>query len=65
MLTTNLKLADKYNYLSEKFTKAYHFLRTEDLEALPVGITEIDGNEVFANVQEYHDAVGRVCVRSA
>jgi len=53
MLTTNLKLADKYNYLSEKFTKAYHFLRTEDLEALPVGITEIDGNEVFANVQEY------------
>ena len=48
MLTTNLKLADKYNYLSEKFTKAYHFLRTEDLEALPVGITQIDGNEVFA-----------------
>ena len=53
MLTTTLKLADKYDYLSEKFAKAYHFLRTEDLEALPVGITQIDGNEVFANVQEY------------
>ena len=53
MLTTTLKLADKYDYLSEKFAKAYHFLRTEDLEALPVGNAEIDGKEVFANVQEY------------
>lgn len=53
MLTTTLKLTDKYDYLSEKFAKAYRFLRTEDLEALPVGITEIDGSEIFANVQEY------------
>lgn len=53
MLTTNLKLADKYNYLSEKFIKAYQFLRTEELDALPVGITEIEGKEIFANVQEY------------
>lgn len=53
MLTTDLRLADKYDYLSEKFIKAYQFLRTEDLEALPIGITEIDGKEIFANVQEY------------
>lgn len=53
MLTTNLKLADKYDYLSEKFIKAFQFLRTEDLDALPVGITEIEGKEIFANVQEY------------
>ncbi len=53
MLTTTLKLADQYDYLSEKFAKAYHFLRTENLESLPVGNTEIDGKEVFANVQEY------------
>lgn len=53
MLTTNLSLADKYDYLSEKFRKAYKFLRTKDLDALPEGITEIDGKEIFANVQEY------------
>jgi len=53
MLTTNLKLADKYDYLSEKLKKAYEFLRTEDLAGLPTGIVEIDGNEIFANVQEY------------
>lgn len=53
MLTTNLRLADKYDYLSEKFIKAFQFLRTENLDALPVGITEIDGTEIFANVQEY------------
>lgn len=53
MLTTNLGLADQYDYLSEKFKKAYHFLRTEDLNALPLGVTEIEGKEIFANVQEY------------
>lgn len=53
MLTTGLKLADRYDYLSERFKKAYGFLRTADLAALPAGITEIDGKEVFANVQEY------------
>lgn len=53
MLTTNLKLADKYDYLSEKFARAYEFLRTKDLSTLPIGITEIDGTDIFANVQEY------------
>lgn len=53
MLTTNLRLADKYNFLSEKFVKAFQFLRTEDLNALPLGVTEIEGKEIFANVQEY------------
>lgn len=53
MLTSHLKLADKYDYLSKKFVKAYEFLRTEDLAVLPVGNVEIDGKEIFANVQEY------------
>ena len=51
MLTTNLKLAEKYNYLDPKFKKAFEFLRTADLAALPLGNTPIDGDEVFANVQ--------------
>ena len=53
MLTTNLKLAEKYNYLDTKFKKAFEFLRTADLAALPLGNTPIDGEEVFANVQTY------------
>ena len=53
MLTTNLKLAEKYNYLDPKFKKAFEFLRTADLDALPLGNTPIDGDEVFANVQAY------------
>lgn len=53
MLTTNLKLADKYDYLADKFQKAYQFLRTADLNALSVGVTEIEGREILANVQEY------------
>lgn len=65
MLTTNLKLADKYNYLSEKFMKAYQFLRTTDLDALPVGITEIDGKEIFANVQEYTTMPWEKCLFEA
>ena len=53
MLTTNLLLADKYDYLSEKFKKAFAFLREADLTALPVGNVPIDGDEVYANVQSY------------
>lgn len=53
MLTTNIALADKYNYLDAKFQKAFDFLRTADLAALPLGNTPIDGDEVFANVQAY------------
>lgn len=53
MLTTDLRLADKYDYLSERFIKAYQFLRTEDLNGLLPGITEIDGDKIFADVQEY------------
>lgn len=54
MLTTSLKLAEKYDYLNEKFKEAFQFLRTTDLTALPLGRTGIKGDELFLNVQEYH-----------
>lgn len=53
MLTSSLKIVDKYDYLEEKFKKGYEFLRNTDLSALPLGRMEIDGDEIFANVQEY------------
>lgn len=53
MLTTNITLAEKYDYLSDKFKKAFTFLRETDLASLPLGRTEIDGDEVYASVQSY------------
>lgn len=61
MLTTSLELAEKYDYLEEKFRKGYEFLRTADLKALPLGRVEIDGDEVFANVQEYTTMAADTC----
>ena len=53
MLTANLLLAEKYDYLGEKFKKAFAFLRDTDLAALEPGVVPIDGDEVYANVQSY------------
>ena len=53
MLTTNITLAEKYDYLSDKFKKAFTFLRETDLASLPIGRTEIDGDEVYASVHSY------------
>ena len=54
MFFTNIKLAEKYNYLNEKFLAAYDRLRNNDLKALEPGKYEIMGDDVFANVHEYN-----------
>lgn len=46
MLTTNLSLAEKYDYLSDKFKKAFTFLRETDLAALPTGNIPIEGEDI-------------------
>lgn len=53
MLTTNIALAGKYDYLSEKFKRAVAFLRETDLAALPDGMIKIDGDDIYASVQSY------------
>lgn len=53
MLTTNIALAQRYDYLNDRFRKAFAFLSTADLKNLPLGNTPIDGEEVYANVQAY------------
>ena len=53
MFFSNIKIAEKYNYLEEKFTCAYKWLAETDLEALPVGSYPIMGDTVVANIQEY------------
>ena len=54
MFFTNIKLAEKYNYLNEKFLAAYEWLRNNDLKTLEPGKYEIMGDNVFANVHEYN-----------
>ena len=61
MLTTSIGLIQKYDYLEEKFKKGYEFLRNTDLKALPLGRVDIDGDEVFASVQEYTTMPADAC----
>lgn len=53
MIVNNAFEVSKYDYLQEKFKKAYEFLQRKDLKELPAGKYEIDGDDVFAMVQEY------------
>ena len=62
MLTTNILLAEKHDYLSEKFKSFYVFKRYRSY-CLPVGNAPIDGNEVYANVQSYSTMDAADCVR--
>lgn len=61
MLTTNIVLSEKYDYLNEKFKKAFTFLRETNLAELPVGNVPIDGEEIYANVQSYTTMPAKEC----
>ncbi len=51
MIFDRLKNSEIYNILGEKIEKGFAFLKNTDLKNLPDGKYEIDGNEIFANVQ--------------
>lgn len=53
MLVAPLTHATENDYLSDRFRKAFAFLNSENVADLPLGRVEIDGENVFANVQEY------------
>lgn len=53
MLFSHISIAEKYNYLNERFQRAYQWLRETDLSKVAVGAYEIGGSDVIANVQEY------------
>ena len=40
--------------LHPSFEQAFTFLRSTDLESLPIGRINIDGDAIYALVQEYH-----------
>ena len=53
MFFSNIKIAEKYNYLEEKFCAAYKWLAETDIAALSVGSYPIIPDQVIAIVQEY------------
>lgn len=52
MLYTNIAVAEKYDYLEDKFKLAYKWLKETDLEATPVGNYPL-AEGIRAMVQEY------------
>lgn len=53
MFFSNISIAEKYNYLDDKFKAAYKWLADTDIKALETGAYPILGDEVVANVQRY------------
>lgn len=53
MICENLKHDINYESINKNFVKAFEFLKGNDLKSLELGKYEIDGEKVFANVQEY------------
>jgi YhcH/YjgK/YiaL family protein len=52
MILDQLKHADSYSALGERFAKGFAFLRRSDLKSLADGRHEIDGDDVYALVME-------------
>jgi biofilm protein TabA len=59
MFATNITLAEKYDYLSEKFKLAYEFLRRKDLEELSEGVIPLELG-VAAHIQRYTTKPGSI-----
>lgn len=53
MLTTKVIQGSKYDYLAPKFKRVFDFLEHTDFTKYEPGKIEIDGDRIFAEVQEY------------
>ena len=53
MFTGNIKAAEKYDYLAEKFKLGYKWLAENDIKSMADGKYAISGDEVFAEIQSY------------
>jgi YhcH/YjgK/YiaL family protein len=62
MFYTNIGIAEKYNYLEDKFKKGYQWLKETDILSLPEGSYLISGEEVVANIQEYTTVSAQQCL---
>jgi YhcH/YjgK/YiaL family protein len=53
MILDTLENYQLYNAINERISKGFDFLRTTDLDSLSSGKHDIDGDTIFALVQEY------------
>lgn len=53
MILDTLENDHLYNAINERIAKGFQFLRTTDLDALASGKHDIEGDTIFALVQEY------------
>lgn len=53
MILDTLENCDRYSVLNERFAKSFAFLKTTDVKNFPNGVHEIEGETIFAIVQEY------------
>ncbi len=53
MIIDHIDNADAYCVLHPKFKKAFDFLKDPATATLPAGKVVIDGDDVFANIQDY------------
>jgi biofilm protein TabA len=53
MIIDHLSRAELYHGLGPRFAKAFEFLRTADLLKLDLGRHELEGDKLFALIQEY------------
>lgn len=54
MIFDNMKNKELYYGVNEKFEEAFKFIEKAVAENLPVGKYEIDGQELYASIQEYN-----------
>lgn len=52
MIVDEIKNGMQYASLNPRFTRAFEFLINNDLESLPLGKMELDGDNMWANVVE-------------
>lgn len=53
MIIDNIKNLKNYTKLNKRFETAFDFILNTDLKNIPCGRYQIDGDDIFANVEEY------------
>lgn len=53
MIVTDIQNLKRYSSLHPLFAKAFDWISSTDLSALKAGRVELEGKDLFANVQEY------------
>ncbi|WP_160691429.1 YhcH/YjgK/YiaL family protein [Clostridium sp. C2-6-12] len=54
MICGNITIEKNYSSINKNFIKAFEFLKNNNLKELSIGKHEIEGEKIFALVQEYN-----------